>query len=344
MNLLACDLGGTKTILGIYENNNKNVYPKLIFKEKYSSQKWSSLYSILDDFFHKMHKDIRLPKKACFAIAGAIKDDFAKITNLNWLVSSTELQNKYDFEEIEIINDFEVMIYGIPFINKIQYEIIQEGKTLDKNQIKFHTFVGAGTGLGVSRGILSKEGIQSFPSEAGHIEFSPRSFEEWELKNWIIENLNLERVSSERIISGEGLSLIANWILSKPIAHNHFFNKNISDINIKSKPNKINPSEICSLSDKGDQLMQKVQRIWLDAYASFLGDIAIHELCFGGLWISGGTAPKHIKNFRSASFLKQFSNKGRLTDIVKSIPVKVIIDEEFGLLSAACRARMLQKT
>jgi len=90
--------------------------------------------------------------------------------------------------------------------------------------------------------------------------------------------------------------------------------------------------------------MLEVERIWLEAYASFLGDVALHELCFGGLWISGGTAPKHFKNFKSDLFLKQYSDKGRLKDIVKSIPVKVILDEEFGLFSAACRARMLLQT
>ena len=87
--------------------------------------------------------------------------------------------------------------------------------------------------------------------------------------------------------------------------------------------------------------MIEVERIWLNAYASFLGDIALQELCFGGLWISGGTAPKHFKNFKSKSFMKQFSDKGRLKDILKTMPVNVILDEEFGLFSAACRAKML---
>ena len=85
----------------------------------------------------------------------------------------------------------------------------------------------------------------------------------------------------------------------------------------------------------------QVERIWLDAYASLLGDVALQELCFGGLWISGGTAPKHLINFSSDLFMKQFSDKGRLKDILKNIPVHVILDEEFGLFSAACRAKML---
>ena len=101
------------------------------------------------------------------------------------------------------------------------------------------------------------------------------------------------------------------------------------------------PEIICKLSNEGDKLMIQIENIWLNAYASFIGDIALHELCFGGLWISGGTAPKHFKNFKSDLFLKQLSDKGRLKDIVKTIPVRVILDEEFGFFSAACRAKML---
>ncbi len=89
--------------------------------------------------------------------------------------------------------------------------------------------------------------------------------------------------------------------------------------------------------------MIQVEKIWLDAYASLLGDVALQELCFGGLWISGGTAPKHFISFKSGLFMKQFSDKGRLKDILKNIPVNVILDEEFGLFSAACRARMLSQ-
>ena len=41
--------------------------------------------------------------------------------------------------------------------------------------------------------------------------------------------------------------------------------------------------------------------------------------------------------------MKQYSYKGRLKDNLKNIPVNVILDEEFGLFSAACRAKMLSQ-
>ena len=64
MNFLACDLGGTKVLLGIYERVNSSRIPKLVLKEKYFSNEWDSLYSILDDFFRKHSLDISILKSA----------------------------------------------------------------------------------------------------------------------------------------------------------------------------------------------------------------------------------------------------------------------------------------
>ncbi|ABM71870.1 Putative glucokinase [Prochlorococcus marinus str. MIT 9515] len=344
MNFLACDLGGTKVLVGIYEKDLESDTPKLIFKKKYLSTEWDSFDSIIENFLEKECKNITWPLHACFAIAGPVRNNAAKIINLSWNISGNDLKMKFKFESVELINDFGVLIYGIPFLQKNQFATIQNGEFHVSSSKNFHAIVGAGTGLGIARGFINGNNIEVLASEGGHVEFSPRSKEEWELKIWLKNHLKVERISCERIVSGEGLSRIAEWRLSKPDAKNHPFQKTIKELEISEESRKKIPSQICKLSNEGDILMMEIERIWLEAYASLLGDIAVHELCFGGLWIAGGTATKHFKNFKSDSFLKQISNKGRLIDIVKSIPIKIILDEEFGLYSAACRAKMLLKT
>jgi len=263
---------------------------------------------------------------------------------LSWNISGNALQNKFNFKSCELINDFAVQIYGIPFLKKNQYSTIQNGSNPEGANNDLHAIVGAGTGLGIARGIISGGKVKVLASEGGHVEYSPKSKLEWELKIWLKNYLKVERISCERIISGTGLSRIAEWRLSKPDAQNHPLQKYIKEIKICDYKRKDLPEKICNLSKKGDQLMIEVERIWLSAYASLLGDVALQELCFGGLWISGGTASKHFKNFKSDLFMKQFLDKGRLKDILKAIPMRVILDEEFGLFSAACRAKMLLKT
>ena len=241
-------------------------------------------------------------------------------------------------------SDFAVQIYGIPFLKKNQYSIIQNGSDSEGSNNDLHAIVGAGTGLGIARGIISGEKVKVLASEGGHVEYSPKSKLEWDLKIWLKNYLKVERVSCERIISGTGLSRIAEWRLSKPDAQNHPLQQYLKKIKTSDAGRKELPEKICNLSKEGDQIMIEVEKIWLGTYASLLGDVALQELCFGGLWISGGTASKHFKNFKSDFFLKQFFDKGRLKDILKTMPIKVILDEEFGLFSAACRAKMLLKT
>ena len=341
MNFLACDLGGTKVLIAIYEEVNKDSPPKLITKERYLSAEWESIYAITKDFLKNKCKNKYFPKIACFGIAGPIEKNNAKITNLNWEISELKLKNDFHFEKVELINDFAVLIYGIPFLKSNQFKTLQNNTNKNNKFEGYHTIVGAGTGLGISRGIISKTKILVLPSEGGHIEFAPKTHDEWELKQWVKSYLNIERVSYERIISGEGLSNIAKWKLSKEDIRDHPFNKYLEEAKDSKIIEKSLAGKICQLAKAGDSLMAEIETLWFNAYSSFIGDLAIHELCFGGLWISGGTAPKHFKNFISDSFLKQFSNKGRLKDIVKTIPIRIILDEEFGLHSAACRAKSL---
>ena len=344
MNFLACDLGGTKVLLGIFKKDMNDDSPKLIFKKKYLSSNWNSFELILEDFLKNECKNIAHPSSACFAVAGPLSNNQAKIINLSWNISGNALQNKFNFKSCELINDFAVQIYGIPYLKNNQYSIIQNGSHFEGANNNLHAIVGAGTGLGIARGIISGNKVKVLASEGGHVEYSPKSNLEWELKIWLKNYLKTERISCERIVSGSGLSRIAEWRLSKPDAHNHPLQRYLKEIKIFDGARKELPEKICNLSKEGDQLMIEVERIWLSAYASLLGDVALQELCFGGLWISGGTASKHFKNFKSDLFMKQFFDKGRLKDILKAIPLKVILDEEFGLFSAACRAKMLLKT
>tara|TARA_Y100001978_G_scaffold138995_1_gene124303 strand:+ start:39 stop:1076 length:1038 start_codon:yes stop_codon:yes gene_type:complete len=341
MNFLACDLGGTKVLMAIYEEISKESSPKLILKKRYLSSEWNSIYEIIEDFLEKKCKSKFSPKVACFGIAGPVKNNNAKITNLNWEISQLDLKNIFNFEKAELINDFAVLIYGIQYLSNNQFHKIQNPTNNSNSLNGYHTFIGAGTGLGISRGIISNREILVLPSEGGHSEFAPKNSEEWQLKAWLKNYLNIDRVSNERIISGEGLLNIARWKFHKDQITDHPFNNLLKE----AKESKIIYSglagSICQLAREGDPIMSDIEKIWFNAYSSIIGDLALHELCFGGLWIAGGTAPKHFKNFLSNSFLKQFSNKGRFKDILKTIPIRIIIDEEFGLHSAACRAKML---
>ena len=90
--------------------------------------------------------------------------------------------------------------------------------------------------------------------------------------------------------------------------------------------------------------MTEVLELWLSAYGSAVGDIALQDLCTSGLWIGGGIAAKILDSFKSMTFINSLRNKGRFSDFIATIPIKILIDPEFGLFSSACKAHLLSKT
>ena len=342
MNLLAGDLGGTKTILAVYSNES---YPKKLFNKYYISSEWKSFDSIFEDFIKQIPNQISLPEYGSIGVAGPVKNQTVKITNLGWEIETKKLSLLSQINNIELINDFSVLIYGIPFFNKEQFEVIQ-GKlnSESKNSQELIAIIGAGTGLGMSRGLITPKTISIFPSEGGHREFSPRTQEEWDLIKWLKKKLNIQRISIERIVSGTGLGLIARWKLDDPIERNHSLQQISKNIDIDNSAHVDFPSLVWEKANSGDKLMSEALNLWLNAYGSAAGDLALQELCSSGLWIAGGTAIKNLNGINSSKFLDAFSNKGRFQSYLKKIPLVVLKDPEATLFSSACRAHLIAES
>ena len=343
MNLLAGDLGGTKTILAIYSNEN---YPKKIFSKYYCSSEWSSFDSILKNFIKQLPHHISLPEYGCIGVAGRIKGQTVKITNLGWDLDTKGLSLISKINNIELINDFSVLIYGIPFLKADQYEVIQGTfkSEIKKSNKELIAIIGAGTGLGMSRGLITSKSISVFPSEGGHREFSPRTQDEWELVQWLKSKLNLQRISIERIVSGTGLGMIARWKLDDPSKLNHPLQNILKRIDSDDSDLIDLPALVWEEANKKDKLMSEALNLWLDAYGSAAGDLALQELCSSGLWIAGGTAIKNLNGINSSQFLDAFSNKGRYQSFLKEIPLIVLKDPEATLFSSACRAHLIAES
>ena len=96
MNLLAVDIGGTKTLLGVYTFDGKI---RQLHKVRNISSDWESFDLILDDFLMKLPSNIDYPKRACIGVAGNIVNTKVKLTNLKWeltqrnLVRTTKINN-----------------------------------------------------------------------------------------------------------------------------------------------------------------------------------------------------------------------------------------------------------
>ena len=346
---LAGDLGGTKTLLAIYSDQNGKLKQEHV--QRYVSAEWTSLDSMLKHFLQTRPDTNGTPQTSCFAVAGPVKNRAAELTNLGWSISQESLQQSAGLERVELVNDFAVLIYGLPHFSDSQQITLQAGSGLDSEGSQAEqgpvAILGAGTGLGMARGLPSKTGLIALPSEGGHREFAPRCNDEWALVQWLKRDLSLERISVERVVSGTGLGHVMNWMLQQAENATHPLQEKAKAwrYNTPDQPGYHDlPASTCQYAQAGDSIANAAMTLWLSAYGAAAGDLALQELCTGGLWIGGGTAEKNQAGLKSIHFLNSLRQKGRFKPFLEGLTVRAVIDPGAGLFSAACRARELAES
>jgi glucokinase len=140
------------------------------------------------------------------------------------------------------------------------------------------------------------------------------------------------------VVSGTGLGLVARCLLATgadPSLSTHPLAA------VAASGNQDLPAAVAAAAEQGDPLACEALDLWLSAYGSACGDLALAALVRGGIWLAGGTAGKLIEPLRRGGFCGAFLDKGRMAAVLEPIPITAIIDPAIGSFSAACRARML---
>ncbi len=325
--LLAGDVGGTNTRLGLFEVTRRRLRP--LSERTYPSKNYKGLENILADFL----KGQRGIAAACLGVAGPVTEEVIVATNLPWWVEIQSLQKVLSLNKVEVINDLVANAYGISALKKADFETLNAGRPRKGTQ----ALISAGTGLGEA--ILFWDGKQFVPSpsEGGHAEFGPRNRLEMELFNYLSERF--DHVSYERVLSGEGLYHIYQFLKdSKGFAHEPSW--------LSEKLNKEDPAEVISETARLDKsrLCVKALGLFTSIYGAAAGNLGLQVMAVGGVYIGGGIAPKILWKLKDGAFMKAFKDKGRLSRIVAQIPVRVILNERTALLGAASRAMALLKS
>lgn len=331
--LLAGDIGGTKTLLSLYGTRADGL--EWLREARYPSANWNHLAPMVQDFLAQAESQgLGFPEAACFAVAGPVESGQARLTNLNWQLEEGQLAQACGLKRVELVNDFAVLVYGLPHLLPHQLAPVRDGQPLAGAPV---LVLGAGTGLGVAIGVPTPAGLKALATEGGHGTFAPRTPQEWNLARWLLADLDLNRLSIERVVSGTGLGAVARWLLAEHHPDgDHPLNRALECGGAEDWP-----AAVAAAADARDPLAQEACQLWLGAYGAVTGDLALTTLCKGGIWLAGGTAAKQLEGLRSATFLDPFLAKGRLRPVLEPIPIQAITDASVGVFSAACRARML---
>ncbi|OGP92503.1 MAG: glucokinase [Deltaproteobacteria bacterium RBG_16_47_11] len=324
--ILAGDVGGTNTRLGVFEVNRGRL--RLLFEKTFLSKNYKGLENILKDFL-RGKKGIAA---ACFGVAGPVTQEVVIATNLPWWIDIQSLRKVLPFKKMEVINDLVANAYGISVLNRRDFETLNVGKVKKGNQ----ALISAGTGLGEA--ILFWDGKQHVPSpsEGGHIEFGPRNHLELGLFHYLSDRF--DHVSYERVLSGDGLFHVYQFLKdSKKFGHEPPW--------LSEKMKEEDPAEVISEMARlqKNKLCSEALDLFTSIYGAAAGNLALQVMAIGGVYIGGGIAPKITWKLKDGTFVKAFKDKGRLSHIVAHIPVKVIMNQKTALLGAASRAASLLK-
>jgi glucokinase len=319
--ILAGDVGGTKVHLALYDFTGGDL--KHTRDQQFPAKEYSGLEEIVKEFI--VNEKVTA---ACFGVPGPVRDGRLRLTNLPWTLDSRELATHLKIDYVFLINDLQANGYGIAELSADQLYTLSEG---DAQQIGNRALISAGTGLGEAFMVWDGRDYVPYPSEGGHSDFAPRNEDEIDLLRYLRQRYD-GRISFERVVSGQGITNCYEFLrevrgleepawLAERIATEDP-NAVITELALKAK------SEIC----------EKALDLFVSAYGAEAGNLALKVLSVGGLYVGGGIAPRILEKLKDGTFLKAFTDKGRLSQLLVHMPVRVILESRTALLGAAAYA------
>ena len=324
--ILAGDIGGTKTALGLFGEDAGPERP--LSESVFSSQDYGGLEEIVEVFLERERTD-RI-QAACFAVAGPVLSGKASVTNLSWTVQDTLLSDSVGIDRVKLINDVQAVACSVPILGEKDLRTLSTGKRVTNGTI---AVIGVGTGLGEA--FLTWDGVSylSHPTEGGHADFGPADEDQAGLLAFVAGRRG--HVSWEIVCSGIGIPNIYDYLISTgryqdilPLEGKEGYAEDRTPMIIGAAMDKDRPCLLCTHT--------------LEMFTSILGaesgNLVLKTMATGGLYVGGGIPPRILKFLESDTFVAAFRSKGRLTSMMEEIPVHVILNPRAALMGAAMEA------
>lgn len=318
MLILAGDIGGTSTRLAYFDAADAKLAP--LAEGRFPSREAGSLAELVGRFAAAQGM---AAERACFGIAGPVRQGRVRTPNLPWSVDAAELARLLGLPAVELINDLEANAYGIAQLAPQDLAVLNPGTPDPTGTI---AVVSAGTGLGEVLAYWDGVTHRPLASEGGHADFAPRT----ELEAELLLSLRVEhgRVSTERVVSGPGLRNIYRFLRD---------NCHLPESPaVAEAMRQGDPSAAITRAALAGAcpLCGQVLDLFISLYGAEAGNVALRYLATGGVYLGGGIAPKIIEKLRGPGFMLAFTAKGRLSPLLETVPVHVILNDRTALLGA----------
>ena len=341
--LLAGDIGGTKTLLGLFAAAPER--PRPIEIGEFVTLDYAGLEPMIREFLVAQGLDGRRIEAACFGVAGAVTEGVARLTNVPWLVDAAQLGEQLSFRRVRVLNDLQALAHGVTVLEPAELRALQVGVPVSDGNA---AVIAAGTGLGEAMLHNVQGHFSPAASEGGHADFAPRTPREMEMVRELTRIFG--RVGVELVVSGPGLVNVYQF------THDSFGS------GPTITPNSIAPAQTCegvgtvrdyselparvskSAMERRCERCVEAFDLFVSAYGAEAGNLALRCVATAGIYIGGGIAPKILPALETGLFMEAFRAKEPMAHLVATIPVSVILNPEAGLLGAAVHAQQLSLT
>jgi glucokinase len=326
--ILAGDVGGTKCNLALFSEKGGRLTS--VFKQRFRSKDFATFDLIAKEFSRiaATHLGEEKIRAAGFGIAGPVINNRVRATNLPWTVDAAVLSQELSIAHVILLNDLGAWGHSIEYLAPADFMVLNPG-THEPGGTR--ALLAAGTGLGESFLMWDGSRYRVGASEGGHSDFAPRTDQQIDLLHFM--RRRYPQVSWELILSGRGFRTLHEF-LDPTVKHPSFADPD-ADPAPEITQNGLNRS--CPVCVETIDL-------WTDIYGAEAGNLALKVLALGGVYVAGGIAVKILDKMKDGAFFSSFKDKWHFENLLKNIPVSVILNENAPQLGAAYEAlRLIEK-
>ena len=318
--LIAGDIGGTKTLLALYDPKAGSRSP--IAQAEFHSADYKTLDDVVRAFLAQTDKPA---EAACFDVAGPVIDGRARLTNLPWVLDEAEMRQSLGLKRVTLLNDLKAVAYAVPHLLAEDVHVINQGQQDRHAPI---AVIAPGTGLGEAFLIWDGGKYIACSSEGGHGDFGPADPTQAALWRHVADRHG--HVAYERVCSGSGLPNIYEFL------HDAGQAPESAELatTLSAAADRTPIIMQAALRQPADPLCAATVDLFVAILGAEAGNLALKVLATGGVYLGGGIPPRILPHFSGGRFMQAFVNKGRFADLLGKVPVKVITNQA-ALLGAA---------
>ena len=305
--ILVGDIGGTHARLALAD-------ARLALHDvrDYPSEEFDDAARLVDRFCRDVGIDA--VRGCCLAIAGPVIDGRGKLTNGRISCDARDLAARLGNPRTLVINDFSAVGHALPVLGAASLLII--GPELLASGTK--AALGPGTGLCMGFVVPDGRRWRVLPSEGGHGNLAASDLLEAEVLGILLRHFDF--VCWETVLSGPGLvnlyrAVCEVWGVDATV----------------DQPGDITTRAVTI----EDPVCHQTLEVFCNLLGTAAGSLAVTVCATGGVYVAGGILPRLREFLANSQFRRRFEARGLMSDYVRAIPTRLVLEPDLGLIGAA---------